>query len=131
MEARVTWTWGIEKGQNYNGSAGWQVQRMNTGHGQATGMWFARPGTSHTRRTGTWGMDARTDTKIITMRYDGASTNLKFYANGSYQTQHTSIVRALYPIPPKAKLERNYIGVKFYLPQCTFRLQTENMWRAI
>ena len=25
------WTWGIEKGQNYNGSAGWQVQRMNTG----------------------------------------------------------------------------------------------------
>ena len=31
------WTWGIEKGQNYNGSAGWQVQRMNTGAGQATG----------------------------------------------------------------------------------------------
>ncbi|MDA7823855.1 hypothetical protein N9A58_09735, partial [Opitutales bacterium] len=80
------WTWGIEKGQNYNGSAGWQVQRMNTGAGQATGMWFARPGTSHTRRTGTWGMDARTDTKIITMRYDGAATNMKFYANGSYQT---------------------------------------------
>ena len=86
------WTWGIEKGQNYNGSAGWQVQRMNTGAGQATGMWFARPGTGHTRRTGTWGMDARTDTKIITMRYDGASTNMKFYANGSYQTQHTSMV---------------------------------------
>ncbi|MDA9110479.1 DUF2341 domain-containing protein, partial [bacterium] len=84
------WTWGIQKG--YNESAGWQVQRMNTGAGQATGMWFARPGTSHTRLTGSWSMDARTDTKIITMRYDGSSTNMKFYANGSYIKQHTSMV---------------------------------------
>ena len=87
------WNWGIEKGNPYNGSGGWQVQRMNTGANQATGMWWARPDTGHTRLTGATAMDARSDAKIITMRHDGSTTNLKFYANGSYIKQSSSIAR--------------------------------------
>ena len=55
-------------------------------------------------------MDARTDTKIITMRYDGASTNMKFYANGSYQTQHTSMVSSFVSnSTQKLRVGENYI----------------------
>ena len=54
------WTWGIEKGESLQWFGGWQVQRMNTGANQATGMWWARPDTGTlTRLTGATAMDAR------------------------------------------------------------------------
>ncbi|MBT7650728.1 MAG: hypothetical protein HN553_07115, partial [Opitutae bacterium] len=97
----ITWKWnggdywhaGLRKhnGGNGNGqSNGFSFDRMNIGAGQSTALWWGT-GSGATRLTGTRSMDGY-DPKIITVRYDGSSNNLKYYQNGNYTgRQHTSI----------------------------------------
>ncbi|MDB0030321.1 putative Ig domain-containing protein [Opitutales bacterium] len=101
MSFFVVWKWnggdywhaGIRKHNAGNGngqSTGFSFDRMNIGAGQSSALWWGT-GSGATRLTGSRTMDAY-DPKIITVRYDGSSTNLKYYANGAYIKQSTSIV---------------------------------------
>ena len=54
---------------------------MNIGAGQSSALWWGT-GSAATRLTGSSTMNAY-DPMVISVRYDGSSTNLKYYANGS------------------------------------------------
>ena len=65
-------------------------------------------------------MDAY-DPKIITVRYDGSSTNLKYYANGAYIKQSTSIVSSFSTNSHPLKLGNKFTWGEFlYLPRRSF-----------
>ena len=77
-----SWQWGIKKG--WDGTAGWVIERLNVGVSQGLGLKWARPENTSTRLTGSGATAARYEGKVICMRYDGFSTNLKYFANGRF-----------------------------------------------
>jgi hypothetical protein len=94
--SKVTyWNKGIWKHGEANGNnsiSGWSFDRMNPANNQAVGLWWARANSPADRLTGNSNMDARSETKLITIRYDGSKASLKYYADGSFQKQTTSII---------------------------------------
>ena len=97
----ITWKWnggdywhaGLRKHNQGNGndqSTGFSFDRMNVGAGQSSALWWGT-GSAATRLTGSSTMNAY-DPKVISVRYDGSSTNLKYYANGRHIKESTSIV---------------------------------------
>ena len=97
----ITWKWnggdywhaGLRKhnaGNGNNQSTGFSFDRMNVGAGQSSALWWGT-GSAATRLTGSSTMNAY-DPMVISVRYDGSSTNLKYYANGRYIKESTSIV---------------------------------------
>ncbi|MDA9120257.1 hypothetical protein N9J83_09005, partial [Opitutales bacterium] len=77
-----SWQWGIKKG--WDGTAGWVIERLNVGASQGLGLKWARPENTSTRLNGSGATAARYEAKVIAMKYDGSSTNLKYFANGKF-----------------------------------------------
>ena len=73
----------------WKGSGGWWVQqpsfwigKFNTGANQGTGVWYAQDGSSYFKCNGSSVTDARSQTKIITVVYDGVNGTSRMYGNG-------------------------------------------------
>ena len=94
--SKVTfWAKGIWKhgeGNGNNSVSGWSFDIMNPNNNQAAALWWARKGSSANRLSGNLNMDARSETKLITIRYDGTENTLLYYSDGSFQQQSTSII---------------------------------------
>ncbi|MDG1173886.1 MAG: hypothetical protein P8M67_06285, partial [Opitutales bacterium] len=91
------WTEGIWKHSSSAGGYirfGWSFDRMNIGASQGAALWWGYPKVSGNaaRLTGALSMHADETPKIITVWYDGPSTTLKYFANGSFIKETNSTV---------------------------------------
>ncbi|MDG1173788.1 MAG: cadherin repeat domain-containing protein, partial [Opitutales bacterium] len=84
------WTPGIWKHGNGNGNniqGGWSFDRMNMNN-RSVGLWWAKAsmvdGDSASRLMGGDSFGSKQSAKVITIRFDGSSTNLKYFANGRF-----------------------------------------------
>ena len=91
----ITWKWnggdywhaGLRKhnaGNGNNQSTGFSFDRMNVGAGQSSALWWGT-GSAATRLTGSSTMNAY-DPMVISVRYDGSSTNLEILCE--WQVHH-------------------------------------------
>ncbi|MDA8806930.1 hypothetical protein N9N55_06870, partial [Opitutales bacterium] len=85
-----SWILGIWKHGNGNGNhiqGGWSFDRMNM-NVRSVGLWWAKAsmvdGEHAARLMGGDSFGSKQSAKVITMRYDGSSTNLKYFANGRF-----------------------------------------------
>ena len=75
----------------YKGATGWHrnyatfyIGKFNTGAGQGTGFWVADDGTKD-KMNGNSNTDARDQSKIFVIKYDGSGPNATFYINGDQE----------------------------------------------
>ncbi|MGA1101733.1 MAG: LamG-like jellyroll fold domain-containing protein, partial [Opitutales bacterium] len=75
----------------YKGATGWHrnfatfyIGKFNTGAGQGTGFWVAENGTRD-KMDGNSNTDARDQSKIFVIKYDGSGPNATFYINGDQE----------------------------------------------
>ena len=71
-----------------NGTGWWKqtptfwIGKFNTGAGQGTGIWYAQDGSNYFKINGNTNSDARSETKIITVIYDGNTQTNLLVSNG-------------------------------------------------
>jgi hypothetical protein len=85
-----SWITGIWKHGNGNGNhiqGGWSFDRMNMDH-RSAGLWWAKAsmvaGEHASRLMVGDSFGSMQSAKVISMRYDGSLTNLKYFANGRF-----------------------------------------------
>ena len=84
-----------------NGTGWWQqtptfwIGKFNTGAGQGTGIWYAQDGSNYFKINGNTNSDARSETKIITVVYDGNTQTNLLVSNGYEITTTNGVFSSL------------------------------------
>ncbi|MDA0343881.1 MAG: hypothetical protein O3B07_06795, partial [Verrucomicrobia bacterium] len=108
----------------YKGATGWHrnfatfyIGKFNTGAGQGTGFWVAENGTRG-KMDGNSNTDARDQSKIFVIKYDGSGPNATFYINGDQERFH-NMNPAWTQLPPTPS-DSIHVGGNYQIAELLF-----------
>ena len=106
----------------YKGSTGWwnnspsfYIGKFNTGAHQGTAMWVAQDGSTYNKMNGSSSTDARDESKIFLIRYDGLTLNTKYFINGNQVGNHN--MNAAFSSLPQSPTSSLFVGGHYQIAE--------------